>query len=296
MAEVRDRAQLILVAGLALAVLFVVLALLVNTAIYTENVATRGVDPGGEALEYRGAAVSTVGGLIDAENADSSHGSVSDVEYALGDGVSEVDESLYRQFASRGASTSLDNSSIETTEGVLIRETEVDGFANWTEGVNQSRAFVVDFDPEEMPTVNDPQNESFRIDLDDRELYVYVENGNLSVATDDDPEDPICTTDDWESDETIEFDVTAERFDGEPCRFDWPDPEEITFANGGNASGTYSLTVDPDDDASEVVDDLTDLGVNATEAVYDVRVNLRYDSKDLSYESTVRIAPGEPNE
>ena len=61
----RDRAQLMLVTALALAVVLVVLVLLVNTAIYTENLATRGVDVGADdALEHRAAVVDGVGGVV----------------------------------------------------------------------------------------------------------------------------------------------------------------------------------------------------------------------------------------
>ena len=50
----RDRAQLILVSGLMIAVTLLVLVLLLNTVIYTENVATRGIDSDvGEAAAFQ---------------------------------------------------------------------------------------------------------------------------------------------------------------------------------------------------------------------------------------------------
>ena len=53
-----DRAQLLLVTALALAVMLVTVALLLNTAIFTENVATRDTTADGrEAVELRGEAV-----------------------------------------------------------------------------------------------------------------------------------------------------------------------------------------------------------------------------------------------
>jgi hypothetical protein len=57
MADLReDRGQLILVTGFAIAVAVVALVLLLNTAIYTENLATRGVDTTeGDALAFRDA-------------------------------------------------------------------------------------------------------------------------------------------------------------------------------------------------------------------------------------------------
>lgn len=61
MADVRERGQLILVAGFTLAVMFVTVALLLNTAIFAENLATR--TTGGQSLEASSAADAVDGGL-----------------------------------------------------------------------------------------------------------------------------------------------------------------------------------------------------------------------------------------
>jgi len=80
MADVnRDRGQLIILTGLIVAVTMVAMVLLLNTAIYTENLASRGADQSGrEAVEYRATVVDGVGELIDEENGRE-HGSYSDV-------------------------------------------------------------------------------------------------------------------------------------------------------------------------------------------------------------------------
>ena len=53
-----DRGQLLLVAGLVMAVSLVALVVLLNASIYSENLATRGIEAAdGDSLEVRAAAV-----------------------------------------------------------------------------------------------------------------------------------------------------------------------------------------------------------------------------------------------
>ena len=64
-----DRGQLLLITALAIAVILVTVALLLNAAIYTENVATRDTTAdGAAAIEVRGDIVQSIGGIIEAEN------------------------------------------------------------------------------------------------------------------------------------------------------------------------------------------------------------------------------------
>lgn len=71
MADVtRDRAQLILVSGLLIAITLLVLVLLLNTVIYTGNVATRGIDSdASEAIDYQRMLDAELGAYFEAENA-----------------------------------------------------------------------------------------------------------------------------------------------------------------------------------------------------------------------------------
>lgn len=65
MADVSDRAQLILVSGLTIAVTLLVLVVLLNTVIYTENVASRGMDSGvGDARSIHETIVDETGGIL----------------------------------------------------------------------------------------------------------------------------------------------------------------------------------------------------------------------------------------
>jgi cytoskeletal protein RodZ len=66
-----DRGQLFLVGALSLGVLFVGFALLLNTAIFTENLATRNTDPGTDpSISYRSAAATAAEEIMVRENAN----------------------------------------------------------------------------------------------------------------------------------------------------------------------------------------------------------------------------------
>ena len=71
MANLRDddRGQIILVAAFAIAVIFVSLALIVNSAIFTENLASRGETAGSDgALSMRAMVETNVGDSMEAIN------------------------------------------------------------------------------------------------------------------------------------------------------------------------------------------------------------------------------------
>jgi hypothetical protein len=318
MAEMRrNRAQLLLIAGLVLAVLFVALALLVNTAIYTENVATRGGEVDSDALAYRGAVVSTVGGLVDAENADPD----SDRSVVETDGVPTLSEELDGQFARRGATTNV--GFINRTDGFLILQnesrnfTDRDGNPSYTLAeVDSTRDYVFTVDPQNTSSTDEfsavlndtasPDNETrynISADVDDVTVTFEVVNGTGVVRTE------TCSIS--HNDAPVSVDLTKQVLETaeETVRceeFAWPETyDTIEHRNGDKANGTYRVTVDAGDEDLvdiETLEYLTDtLGLTdpdgpfALKAVYDVWVDLRYDSNQISYETTVRIAPGEPD-
>lgn len=275
-----DRGQLLLVAGILLAVVFVALALLVNATIYTDNVATRGGDTASGALEYQAGSVDTVGGLIDAENAvTGDEDDFADVHGRVTSGVSEINATL-RQNELRRAATS-DISISGQTEGRLIREHNVSEFGNWTANASAVRGFVIDLDTENMST-----GSSFRIDLNGTELEVNKTGGDIVVAKVSESSE--CRVN---AAGVVRFDVTGGRLDGDPCRFGWPEfdtDSEIGIEDGDNGAGTYELTIESNDETEWLVP-------QTTVAVYSVDLELRIDSPELRYETTVRVAPGEPD-
>jgi hypothetical protein len=63
----------------------------------------------------------------------------------------------------------------------------------------------------------------------------------------------------------------------------------VRFQNNGSVSGTYNLTVEASDTTGFPA------GAEATEAIYSADVELRVDTPEIRYETTVTVAPGEPD-
>ena len=99
-ASTRDRGQMILVGAFALSMTFVALALLLNSAVYTENLASRSIDAGAsEAIEFREEARAATVGIL---------------EYLANDGSGTFEENLAawtsqtaKSYAANGISVSV---------------------------------------------------------------------------------------------------------------------------------------------------------------------------------------------
>jgi hypothetical protein len=297
MARSSDRGQLLLITALALAVILVTVALLLNAAIFTENVATRDTTTqGAEAIELRGELVTAIGDLIETENRQGD-GSTTNVT----EGIETMKPLVDRERARHGVVATLARNG--TTSGQLIESTdfEADG-TDWTlvESLSDARAFTVTVDPTEIYTESNPnaiqiEDNAFavRFITSDENVtqYLYNDGDDLVVATAVASADPEtrCRIDHGGSDTTVDLsreqlstdDATVECFRGL-----WPDedPERIEFLNGDAAEGLFTVTVD--DSASSTI--------ATTDAVYSATVDIGYRSSELDFETTVRVAPGEP--
>ena len=301
-----DRGQLLLLAALVMAVSLVTLVVLLNATIYSENVATRGVEAAdGEALEVRATAVEGTGSLIDATNRNAT-GSYGAVEDAVIDGVGELDAHVARGYARRGGVTAIGIDSSAIREGRYLTGnltgTQV------TDNVSRTRGFVLDVNTTSLASTNasEADSEAFHVVLNDsvggtREVYVYADadNGdNVTVAVGDDGAPPTvrCAVDPGTLEDRVAVDLTDERLGDEPCPGVWPDalvtsdkPYTIEFANVDAADGEATATAMAAS-GNDVASDLA-----ATDAVYDAEIDIRYRTAELRFETTVRVAPGEPD-
>ena len=115
-----ERGQLILLGGLTLAVLLVALALVLNAAIYSENLASRGDAIGADdALGFRDETETAVSGLIGKVNTQVAQ---SDREAALREAISDWTETTALQNVRNGAETSV--------TVVRFNDPEADGIIN----------------------------------------------------------------------------------------------------------------------------------------------------------------------
>lgn len=308
-----ERGQLILITGLAIAVTLVALVLLMNTVIFTENLATRGAAVGGQdVVEYQGTLVEGVGGVIDEEN-QAEHEKQALVEENVTAGISQLDELVTHQYVRRGTIATMDASTISYTEGRLVRHTDGTAFdapsgdRNWTvaEDVPASRQFRMTVDGTTLSQTTDPES-GFHVSLKDtttgntwraylyndsnNDVAVAVKNGTESIPT------KVCSI----SRRNVTVDFTAGTVGGEECSgLQWAKGVEnqytINYTYGDRAQGTYNITVRSDG----VTFPALGLGSNSgtpysVHAVYSATFEFRYETADLAYSNEIRTAPGEP--
>ena len=298
-----DRGQLLLVTALALAVMLVTVALLLNTAIFTENVATRDTTAdGSEAIELRGEAVAAVGELIETENraGDGNPENVDDAIDAMGPLVD-------RERARHGTVATL-NRSRSATSGQLLRWNDsgnpraFDEYGtSWTfvESLDNARGFRVAIDPSTLIETTAASSDTNAMGVrflnsttDNVTYYLYEDGTTFSVAKAVDGGTPTrqCSI---EHDGTTTVEFTASQLSTTGAATDcfrelWPpnSPAEIRFVNVGDEKGTAEATVESGATPIGDVDD--------DSAVYSATVDITYQSQDLLFETTVRVAPGEP--
>lgn len=298
----RDRGQLILVTALSLAILFVALALILNTAIYTENLATRSSDIGGgtDAVRYHDAARDGVAGVIDyviAHN-NSSH---STLQSNLSAGVDAFRNHSARLFAAgdRAVETTLE----VTVDGTRIAQSDVSrnfsntsGEGNWTvaTSVDNTRKFRMNVTGSALDTLS---GQPFTVIVDDGgttwRMNVTDDSGDIVVRT----ASATCRV----TAASAWINVTAGTLAGSECEgFTFAEgvtgTYSISFENSSNVEGTYSLIVDEPSVADSPSPHLVADGSGqpfAAHAIYSANVTIVYQTPRLYYNATVRVAPGE---
>ena len=322
-----DRGQIILVAAFALAVIFVAMALIVNSAIFTENLASRGETSGADgALSMRADVSANVGEGIEAANRNSS-GSVDAVKAS----IRNISKQTGKQSARSGRV--VDIAYLSSRDGERIYQSDGSRFDNETgtndyvvaSGVsraadgNGTRAFVI-----EAETIDATDNSSafeikaqksglssgdswrariWRNGTDAVHVRTLKNNGSMTIV-----EDCEVTRDSSSTD--FDIDVTGGTIEGEGCdalataptgqSFHFAagtgvgttDSYDISFANADQIAGNYSLVVF--DDGGLSLPSLSS-SLESDTALYEVTVRYTYLTADLRYETDVRVAPGEPD-
>ena len=311
-----ERAQLLLITALALAVILVTVALLLNAAIFTENVATRDTTADGhEAIELRGELVDGIGEAIETENHDRS-GNADEIEKII-EGDKAIGSLVNRE---RARGSEIATLSYDSSEPGELIQWNVDGNPrnlddlgnNWTlvDPPGNTRGYRLTFDPS---TLNGSTAESSDEVLgvrfnnstdDDVTLYIYDDddaNNHLAVsrAVEDGTPERQCRIeyDDNGPSDSVTVDITGDQLSTddtivECLRGLWPDndPEKIEYINIGDEKAAFEVTVD---ESSSIPTDVRN-SAEVTDAIYSVTVDIGYQSQDLTFETTARVAPGEP--
>lgn len=308
MADVADRGQVILITGLAVAVTLVGVVLVLNSAIYTENLATRSTGTGAtDAVEFRRAAVDGVGGLVDRENAAEydTYGAVASEVRA---GTDRLGDLLTRSRVRSGVVAEL--AIAEVWEGRLVRQTDAsraltadDGDPSWTlaGNVEAVRNFSVTVDESDL-SGTDPAS-GFTAVADgggDRWRAAVYDDGGLTLAVRN------ATDGSWTTDicadavaATTTVDLTRGTVNGEPCSAlafgrGVKAPYDLGYRNGDAAAGTYNLTLNTTGDATVASGNFDEPGSpSVVAAVYGLELALHYERAELTFADEVRVAPGE---
>lgn len=310
MADVsRDRAQILLVTALGLAILFVTLALIVNTVIYTENLATRSSNIGGgsEAIRHIDAVREGIGGAIAYANThnDSSKQTVySNLTVA----VSDWSDLTARVQAVNGVGTNL--TLVAAVNGTRIVQEDASrnftnrtfGSANWTvvEEVNGTRKFRINV-TDETVLESAGSGDVFAVNVTDGSGYwrlnvtrdgsteVHIRNASgISVTC------AASTAQPWIN--VTDGTVAGEECDGLQFAEGVSTPYTVSFENGGSIVGTYTLIVDNETLADSPLPHLNSKGSGspyATYAVYSADINVYFQTPRLFLNTTIRVAPGE---
>ena len=317
MADVDDRGQLMLVGALTLAVMLVALAVLLNAAIYTGNVATRDAGPGtAEVIEYEDEATSMARQVIQ---------SMDDSDYPTlrGNFTDAVDG--WSEATSAHSSVGLADASLEPVgdpdPGTEIRQstsrnvTSASEAANWTVANDTAvRAFRMNLSQDSLATPNnvftdlltdespgyyyaefDDGSSVYRVQVrgtDDGDAIVRVLNGADNQVGSD------CET----TEDRVLVDVTGATVGGDACPalgtvFDnLGDTYTLSYRNSENAKGTYSMVVDSRiGKLSTGADTTGSAEPSATRTLYGADLRVTYRSADVYYRSEFRVAPGEPD-
>ncbi|WP_253737912.1 DUF7261 family protein [Halohasta salina] len=285
-----DRGQLLLITALALAVILLTVALLLNAAVYTENVATRETAADSrDAIAFRGQAVDGVADLIRTENRGGGDPA------AVADGINATGPLVDRQQARAGVIANVSFNG--TTDGRRLTADSLDTGNDWAvvEGVDEARnvtltAGSLPTDPTDVEA--DALGVRFVTAGGNETRYVYEEGGAVVVDAANETHSPSRQCSIPESDPTT-VDFTGDQLSAGSATVDcyrglWPEAtvEDVRIVNGGTADGTFAATVRGYDSVDAAVD---------TEAVvFAATIDLVYRTPEVDFETTVRVAPGEP--
>lgn len=328
MADVRDRAQMLMIGAFGLAAMLIVLALILNTAIYTENIATRSSDIAGgdDAGRYKQASTEASLDRLDFTNHHNNTTSQSDLETAFNDSTENwsIMAATHGSYSGVATNTSVDH----IDDGTRIVQDDVRNFTNesgssndWmvVSGVSNIRSYQIDVDSVDSASVSDVEDPSisvniFEIEIDDGSsiwnIYIFENSGDMKVTViKDSTLQGTCSSSSFGVVDITNASITntycqhLDFFDSVSGSFDIEYKKAHVAVVGDTITGTYNFTVDKAYSAVDATDfasaspgSLTSDTPSPykTHAVYAARVKVTYEGTRVFYEHTYRIAPGEP--
>jgi len=313
-----DRGQLLLVTTFGIAVLFVVLALVLNASAYSQTMAASHGDGGQDAITVSEAAVDGAGGTLEYVNR------YNDTDYPtlqteFKEGVADWSASA-DGYAARGGNRATVEVT-DTTDGTRIVQanasramTNADGADNWTlasdvSGIRDTRLNVSE---SALVAPASDTNASVLVDAevfhvvvtngtDERRLFIYRQSGDVLVRAEDESgtlQVPCSVA--AGSDGYAVVDLSNGSVEKTACEQltafdDLGSPSDVSYRWGSNAGGTYTMTVDRT--RSNVED--SDFALEGSgkpyvsEQLYDASVRITYATPRLEYVTEATVTGGE---
>jgi len=305
-----ERAQIMLVAAFVLAVTFIALAVMLNSVIYTENLATRGEDAhGSEAIAYRADMAAGTERLIEHVNENQTGESYDDHVANLTTSIAAMDNGTAPIVATGGTRTKV--SVMSVTRGTRIGQfntsrnfTDVGATTDWelANSIEGTRAFRINItdssqlveedlisflggslDPFTVRVDDGTDDWAVRIYEDDTttDVIVDVEGGGECVAGSD-----------------PEIDLTAGTINGEPCGpLSFGDgvstPYSLRYEQADQIQGNFSLVVDSTSFTSSHYSTDEDTPFADDGAIYAATIYVLHESADHVYATDAEAIPGE---
>ena len=314
-----DRGQMILVAAIGLALLLTLLAVTLNTAVFAGiHAAETDGGPNAErgAIQYQYSADRAIAGLADRTNRE--YDTYDTLESELEDAVAAWDGLSRSEYARDGKTTNTSLESVTYESRIVQDEPGVfeDGSEDtaWTvaDDVSEVRGFEMDVQKDGLAETSDctGANACFNLTVEGSggnswTLFVYDDGGIKATVKpasgDNETYGPAGTS--------AELDITDGVFDvdGSGDEFttfledDLETPYTVTYTNADAVDGTYELTVDGKlVEDGETIESDHRYGVNETPRVeariVAADVGLRYRAADLTYETEIKVVPGETHD
>ena len=306
-ATARERGQIILVGGFVIAATLIALALVMNSAIYTQNLATQSDTSGAvDANAYQRAVEHGTADAVVYANDVNDSSDYDDLEANVTENVAAFSDLSTRQAVTRGHVPNVsvvdgtEGSSLTYDGGVEFTNTGVshagDDSNNWTiaDGVDSTRRFSIGVDDplslnvsgnKELHVVADDGSDEWRMNVSETggDVTIGIYNGTYTECN-------------YTPSNSFWINVTAGTVAGSVC-------EPLSFAEG---IGTYDLRYENtsaiEGNYSLLVDDSSppsNYGTGDHEeetAIYSTTVDVTYRTSDLYYETEVRVAPGEADD
>ncbi len=304
-----DRGQLILVGAVVIAIALVGLVVVLNSVLYTENVANREpISATQDAQDAQTFVQGDIGSLVSRVNYDARYESPAAVRSAVNDSVVEYSTLVGLRLA-RHTPASLNLTVTNETVGTGIEQDSGRNFTNrtnagnWTVARNADvRRYVMSVnrsslstDPDAafaMTAVDGAANWTLTLSRNGSDVVLRTDGSAVSNST--------CAV----SGKRVRIDVRNGTAAG--CSFGFADGVtgiggggyDIRYRNGTNASGNYSIILNGTDatvpSSSVYSDPSKSSSPYRTYVVYDFGIRLTYATPELTYRTLIRSVLYEP--